>query len=398
MKIRQIRLREGLLFIGASILPIYVFNSGGIQPSHAMLAIFAGLTILDRGIIFTPWSMLFLVLSLYCLALESFYFFGGGDPIFMINSLFLWYNFALACAVFQHVRYEGVGSLAAGIKIASAIALVTILVNGIDLRDLGDAGRSAGSFNNPNQLGFFSVCLLSLSYLFYRSGYIGYRQAFSLLTVSLLLSVLSLSKAAIISNMLVFFLALKPTAPRSYHLRFTSRVSSFIAWLAGTIIGITLLVMMFQSGAYDDLLFVERLMNMTEEGDSSMESRGYFAVFDGDAIQILFGLGTQNTEQIVGHEVHSTIGGVLNNYGLVGMAIFIAMCVLWAVKIWRFYDLVGLVCIVGPSMLYGLTHNGIRFTIFWLLFASSMAIASRRHNKKTSRARQRVTLGSADRI
>ena len=397
MKIRQIRLREGLLFIGASILPIYVFNSGGIQPSHAILAMFAGLTLLDRGLVFTSWSMLFLVLSLYSLALESFYFFGGGDLIFMINSVFFWYNFILASAVFQHVRYEGLGSLAAGVKIASAIAFVTILVNGIDLRELGDAGRSTGSFNNPNQLGFFSVCLLSLSYLFHRSGCIGYGQAFLLLSVSLLLSVLSLSKAAIISNLLVFFLALKPTAPRSHYLGLKSRVFTFIAWLAGTIIGITLLVIMFQSGASNDLLFVERLMNMTEEGDSSMESRGYFAVFDGHAIQVLFGLGTQNTEKVVGHEVHSTIGGVLNNYGLVGMTIFIAMCALWAVKVWRFYGFVGLVCVVGPSMLYGLTHNGIRFTIFWLLFASSMAIASRQKNKITSWVRQPVTLGSADR-
>ena len=34
--------------------------------------------------------------------------------------------------------------------------------------------RYHGLFNNPNQLGYFSVCCFSLIYIFYRKSYISY--------------------------------------------------------------------------------------------------------------------------------------------------------------------------------------------------------------------------------
>ena len=78
---------------------------------------------------------------------------------------------------------------------------------------------------------------------------------------------------------------------------------------------------------------------------------------------------------IVGHEVHSTLGSVINNYGFLGLILFSAVLAIWAFRLWQSYGAVGMISIAGPAMLYGITHNGIRFTIFWLLFAASMAMA-----------------------
>ena len=91
---------------------------------------------------------------------------------------------------------------------------------------------------------------------------------------------------------------------------------------------------------------------------------------------MLFGLGSQNAREIIGHEVHSTLGSVLNNYGLIGLTLFGTVIFSWAKRIWNAHGFIGLICMVGPPMLYGITHNGTRFTFFWLLFAASLAMAN----------------------
>ena len=95
-------------------------------------------------------------------------------------------------------------------------------------------------------------------------------------------------------------------------------------------------------------------------------------------------------EEIVGHEVHSTLGAVLNTYGIIGFTLFGSVIVIWAKRLWKAYGLIGFVCLFVPTMLYGLTHNGTRFTFFWVLFAASIGMASmedrRNRNRKQSRS------------
>lgn len=371
MKFNRINIDGLLLLIGTAILPVYVFGSGGIQPAHALLAAFSGLVLLSHGIPFPAWSIMLFALFVHSFMLESLYVLSGGDLKFIINSIFFLYNFVLVCAVYQYVRRNGLSIIVPGIIIAAAIALITLLISGVDLQELGSSGRSTGTFNNPNQLGYFSVCLLSLSYLFYRSGNIAYWIAAGLFSISLFLAISSLSKAAMVANFVVIILALKPASSRK----------SLIGWLLGATIGVMVIFRLFQNGTFDEFLFMERLMNITSENDSSLESRGYFAFLEGNALQLLFGLGTQGVDDIVGHEVHSTFGSVINNYGLFGFLMIFVACSLWAIHLWRFYGFIGLVCLAGPSMLYGITHNGIRFAIFWLLFAASLGMTQRNRIK-----------------
>lgn len=368
MKIKAINFEELLLFIGAAILPLYPFESGGLQPTHAVLAAFAGVTLVNRGVPSVYWSIAFLGLFLHSFFVEAVYVFLGGEPKFIINSIFFLFNLILSCALYQFVRQNGLSTLVPGIIIAAGIALVTILNTGVDLRGIGEPGRATGTFNNPNQLGFFSVCLLSITYLFYRSGSVGYWFAAGLFAVALFLSISSLSKAAMIANFVVIIIALKPASSRN----------AIFGWSAGTLAATIIIYQLFQGGAFDEYLFMERILNMANESDSSLESRGYFAILQGNALQLLLGLGTQGVDDIVGHEVHSTFGSVLNNYGLVGFAFFLMVWIIWCTGLWRQYGLTGLVCLIAPVMLYGITHNGVRFTIFWLLFAASLAMAQRR--------------------
>lgn len=354
-----------LLSVGVALLPVYLLKSGNVQPAHMVMAFFAILVLLQRGVPATSWSLLIFAIFLYSFLVEGVYTMMGGDHAMMIHSIFFLYNFLITCAVYLYCREHGLSALVPGLMIASVIAAGTVIASGVDLREIGEGGRSTGTFNNPNQLGYFSVCLLSLTYLLYRHGQLRYAVALGMFATALFLAISSLSKAAMLANFVVIPFALKPSFSRN----------SLVLWAIGAVGMAVALLVTYQRGAFDDYLFMQRLANMAGEDDSSLASRGYFTFLDGNALQVLFGLGTRNVLEIVGHEVHSTFASVLNNYGLFGFLLFFGALGVWWLKLREAYGLVGVFCLAGPAMLYGITHNGLRFTIFWLLFAASMAMA-----------------------
>lgn len=391
MKLRlkdKARALDGCLFaVGVGLLPIYVFSSGGIQPSHMVLALFFTFALLRRGIPTESWTLLLAGVSIYSFFLESFYIVAGAKPASLMSSLFFFYNLFLVSAIYSYCRRYGLSSLTPGVIAACAIAIVTVGVAGVSLQEAGQ-GRATGAFNNPNQLGYFSVCILSLTYLLYSNGHLKYIVAVGMFVLAVFLSIASLSKAAMVANFVVVFLALKPVR------RAGSARSAFITvglpifWISVLLFGLGFIAASYLQGSLDDYLFVMRLEGMSQESDSSLESRGYFCFLKGNTIQVFLGLGTNGVAEILGHEVHSTLASVLNNYGVVGFLMFSGALVAWVLKLWHAYGFIGMACLAGPAMLYGITHNGTRFTAFWVLFAASMAMAARviqeRKVRKTS--------------
>ena len=352
-----------LLFLGVALLPIYIFDSGAAQPTHIVLALFAGSVWLTQGISLERWSFLLLLLAIYGALVELIYVAVGADPETLINAVFLVYNFLIPYAVYAYCTRHGDRAIARGLLIAAAIAIGTVMLNGVELQAIGRTMRQTGSFNNPNQLGYFAVCLLSLTYLLRLRGAYGNPVTIALYVAALFLAIASLSKAAMVATFAVIFFASKPRFSRNF----------VAAWSFAVVGAIIMLLVAYQSGYLDQYLFMQRLDGILTEGDSSLASRGYFAFLQGDAMQTFLGLGTENVIRLIGHEVHSTFFSILSNYGLVGFGLLLAVMVVWFKSLWRSYGLIGLMCIAGPSMLYGITHNGSRFTIFWILFALSLA-------------------------
>ena len=73
---------------------------------------------------------------------------------------------------------------------------------------------------------------------------------------------------------------------------------------------------------------------------------------------------------------------VLTSYGLIGFFIFLTLMLFWISDINKTYGLRGLICVCAPSLLYGLTHNGLRFSMFWIMFAITIHL-SNEFKKKT---------------
>ena len=141
---------------------------------------------------------------------------------------------------------------------------------------------------------------------------------------------------------------------------------------------------LINSGQLADYKFVARLSGLGSQGDDSLAGRGYGVLTEVGAFQFLFGFGAQEVRQLVGHELHSTVASFFANYGVFGGLLFLGFLALWCGRVWRSLGLIGVLIIVVPPMMYGLTHNGSRFTIFWLLVAMSYAIPDE------ARTRERV--------
>ena len=72
---------------------------------------------------------------------------------------------------------------------------------------------------------------------------------------------------------------------------------------------------------------------------------------------------------------------ILTSYGLFGFLIFFALMLFWILDIKNSMGFESnFVC--APSLLYGLTHNGIRFSMFWILFAISISLCREINKQK----------------
>ncbi|TDR34866.1 hypothetical protein [Aquamicrobium defluvii] len=358
-----------LLLLAVALFPFYIFPSGSLQPSHFAFLLLSLVTIGRYGMPRQGWILLLLLFTGYAFLVEMIAGVIADNLRYLIHPAFFLFNFLLIAGVYRVVLQYGIAALRLGILAAALFAVISVYLSGVDLREMGEGGRPTGTFNNPNQLGFFSVCTLSLTYLLYLEKEIRLRTMLSLLATSLFLAIVSLSKAAIIANLAVLAFTLRPR-----------RGGWMIAlWIGLTVSGIVGVVYLASTGYFAGFLFYNRIINMGQEHDSSLVERGYLAFLEGNLFEIIFGMGSPEVHRIVGHEVHSTFASVWNTYGVVGFALFLPIFVIWGTLLNRTYGLANTIVLIGPAVLYGITHNGARFSIFWLLLAASMAMAKRKH-------------------
>ena len=114
---------------------------------------------------------------------------------------------------------------------------------------------------------------------------------------------------------------------------------------------------------------------MFSESDSSLEVRGYKVFFEATPLQAIFGMGIKNIIDIHKFEIHSTFFMVLTNYGLIGFLIFSMLILFWILDIKKSLWSERINLCRAPCLLYGLTHNGIRFSMFWIMFSISIYLS-----------------------
>ena len=249
-----------------------------------------------------------------------------------------------------------------------AVAASLLLLVLVSVADPGATRRQVVTFENPNQLGYWSLLSISIFLLCSLRVRVHWLLRLTACCASFYLIALSLSKAAMISSLALFALA------------FVSKPRQLFA-----VAPLVLLLVLGVDGG--DLVenVSHRLSGIGDQADDSMGRRGY-ALFARFPQYLIFGAGQGVYERFYDwspREFHSTMGTILFCYGAIGMSLFLLFLlqVFATAGLYRF-------AFLGPAFLYGIAHQGMRFSLFWMLFAIVVSVRPLERVAAVSRERR----------
>jgi hypothetical protein len=352
-------LRHLLLFLWGACIAcsvFYIFPSGYPQPADAVMAILIAILFTGYFARIPKHTTLYLTgaafLTVVAVVNWSWYT-QYPDLKFLFSSCFYLYDFCVVIVIitmakqFGH-RFVKVTRISLTIAIIMEIFALTFLT---EFRGI----RGIGTFNNPNQLGYFSLLALACVFVMKGRAKLDYGDL-ALIVMLGYVSMYSLSKAAMIS---LLGLALIGIWGQGMNLR-PKLALVLLLVIAGSFIAIKWQQM--QGREFLTYRVVNRIETIGAQSDDSAAGRGYDRIWKYPG-QMILGAGEGGYERFVSqtNEMHSTFGTVLFSYGILGSTFFLA--ILWRVfRRASFWHLL----YFGPICLYGLTHQGLRFTLLWV--------------------------------
>jgi len=353
------RLLEVLFVIGIGLEPVYLFPSGGPQVGDWILAFWAALALLTRPsralrVLRYPAVVAALILVVYITLVNVAWAFYLVDWDVAFQALFYVYNFLVVWALvvlasYDRERWRRV--LASALVFACLVMLVMFVLR----FDPGRLRQTAG-FNNPNQLGYYSL-------LFFCAGIVLYgKNAWKSVPFWFLAAttVLMLPFAASLGAAAGFGVALLGAL-----IYFGWR--RLIRFMARALIVLLVLVVAFVASGLDVQIRNQveaRLAVADSKIENLFDERGYSRILEYPQY-IIVGAG-EGARYRFGprhsHELHSTLGTVLFSYGIPGLTTFLAM--IWFVG--RRQNAASWFLLVAP-LVYSLTHHGLRTTLYWIL-------------------------------
>lgn len=339
--------------------PFYLFPSGGPQIADGFVALLLVWALFSRAgmpaeivgiftacIYFTVYT--FIVNCIWALVL--------GDVSMLKTPIFYAFNTILIFIVFEFYCVDRQAILRL-LFFATLASLVVQSVLALSVVSLGTSGRDSLFFNNPNQLGYWALLTVSIFSVVTRG--IRVRLIWQLLAFALgfFLISLSLGKAATLALGILFALHFS---------------RSWWHFVLAALFGGALLFVLQDQPLMEEL--TARLANIGEQRDDSLAGRGYARIWHYPE-HLLFGAGEFGLERFPGEtlELHSTLGTILFSYGVIGFALFLLILLrLLKRSGWRNF------LYLAPAFAYGLTHQGLRFSLFWILFAALALIGHRR--------------------
>ena len=330
--------------------PIYLFPSGGPQISDAF-AFLALLLVAVEGKFellpdFRKPVSALTVFVVYTITVNVFWAVFVFDAKLLTKCLFYLYNLAIF-VMFLHFAGKYQDRFLKLVALSLLISVLGMVILSLAMPSLGGQRRVI-TFNNPNQLAYWtllSACIFAacahrvkIHFLLSVAFYLGI----------LYVSFLSLSKAAMAATvaLLVMVFWRKPQI-------------LLVAVACSVIVLVTV-----HDGAILDNLY--QRVSHTQEDDNLIK-RGYDLLWTYPEY-LIFGSGEGAFERfsaVRSREFHSTLGTILFSYGIVGLAAFL----LFVFRTWRAVGLFHF-CLFIPPMLYGVAHQGLRFSLLWILFAA----------------------------
>ena len=272
---------------------------------------------------------------------------------FLLTPTFYIYNtvfFLMALVLYTRYRER---FLWLTLQLTLASVVLQVLVSLVLSRG---GSRSILLFNNPNQLGYYAILSASILCFGRRRLGLGTIAATIGLLASSYLALLSASKAALGATAILAVVGILSN-PRLM----------IVAVLA-------FVLLLSTSNRFTLALDRARLRIDTDEHADFFEERGYDRI-TGNKQFWVFGAGEggyrrfKDTTVIGSHELHSAAGTVFFCYGMVGTVLFLVFC-------WRVIERARprYVLMLLPAAAFAMTHQGLRFTLLWVLLAMFVAL------------------------
>lgn len=340
----------------------YVFPSGTPQPADILLLLTIIATMLIGWRQLPNESGLYIAIALFTawiVLVNVVWYFISPDFVFLKKTSFYLYNtlvllFVVAAGYHDWQRLKVVIWWSCVIALLAQLSYVEFVFHGL-------GKRATGTFNNPNQLGYWALLMMACLAVVKERTPLRIWDVLAL-GAGYYILMLSLSKAASISGMLLILLVIG-------FCRLQRAAALLLA--AGVVLG--LLFQLATGGLVERFMSLEPVANLehrlggigTSEDDNLMH-RGYIRLFQYPQY-LAFGAGEGDFERLSqdaekkGKEFHSTFGTVLMSYGLIGLGLFGTLLFVIFVR-----APLASIAYLGPVLLYSITHMGLRFSIFWV--------------------------------
>lgn len=361
---RTVLILVGLYFV---MKPFYLWRSGLPQISDFLIFFSFLLFSLKRGFVlqYPRYSRTLFKVSMFFLfyvVLVNVVWFVilDFDTDFLQVALFFAFN--ISVLLYFNILYNRYGEIL--MRVVYRGALASALIQGSMFLAMGgfQGGRNIGTFNNPNQLGYYG--LLTFGLLIFTSQRIKV-SSFTFLAgvaASIVLTLTSLSKAAMIAYaILIMGYLFTPGENR----KLKRKVNFMVFLVCATV----LMAASYRPELFgDNLLFTEvqgRVTNIGKDTDDSLSMRGYDRISDYPQYWVFgAGEGAYGRFNNATYEFHSTLGTVQVSYGIVGLLQFLFI-LFYVLKKNGFKGWYILACL----LIYGLAHNGLRNSMFWMLLS-----------------------------
>ncbi len=343
--------------------PFYVFPSGAPQPADCVILILAPLVAFEaKNRLFSDGRRALrqlIVFIAYTIAVNvawsvitfsfSFRFKNGFlmAPTFYLFDALLFVTFLRLYQRYGE-RFLWITTRLALVSVGGQVLLSAVM--------RAHVGRSTLLFNNPNQLGYYALLTACLTLM----GHKRLRMSTLMTTAGLIacsyLALMSASKAALASIGLLGMVLM------------ITRLRTMLMAAA------VLLALIFTSNPFSRAIDHAHDRIENDKSFGFVEERGYDRIFQHQEYWVL-GSGEggyrrwRETSAIGGHELHSSLGTLFFCYGAIGTLLFVLFMwkVLWgnALRTWL---------VVGAPLAYGMTHQGLRFMLFWVLIAAAVGV------------------------
>lgn len=277
-----------------------------------------------------------------------------GLPWFVVSA-FYYYNLAvMALAAILYTRYR-MDFLRVTIFSLIGVAILQVLLHFIF--GTSDDLRGAMFFNNPNQLGYYALSALGAVLIIEDELKLPVHHILIAFFFYAIMFLESISKAALGSLVILLLIYLFNNGL----LNQKTLLRTFLIGVIGTVIFV---FTDFGRVAFESLMVRNAERAEIRDEVSEWEYRGYDRMTNHPEYMILgAGEGAYNRfdTYIEDHEIHSSLGTILFCYGIPGSILFL---------IFVFSLFKGLsykrILFSLPLFAYGVTHMGLRFTIFWI--------------------------------